>query len=142
MSLERVCRKEVVTVSPHTNLLEVARLLRSQHVGSVVVVEEHRPVGILTDRDIIVKVVAEEKDPKAIRAYEIMTHNPAMVNINYDPLDATRIMRDRGLRRLPVVDENSHLLGILTLDDVLDLLGKEAANLAETVHTELAKESA
>jgi len=53
MSLERVCIKEVVTVSPHTNLLEVARLLRSQHVGSVVVVEEHRPAGILTDRDII-----------------------------------------------------------------------------------------
>ncbi len=142
MSLERVCRKEVVTVSPQTNLLEVAKLLRSQHVGSVVVVEEHRPVGILTDRDIVVKVVAEEKDPKVIQAYEIMTTNPALVNINLDPLDATRIMRDRGLRRLPVVDENRHLLGILTLDDVLDLLGKEAANLAEAVHTELAKEGA
>ena len=141
MSLERVCRKEVVTVSPNTNLLEVTRLLRSQHVGSVVVVEEHRPVGILTDRDIIVKVVAEEKDPKAIQAYEIMTTNPALVNINLDPLDATRIMRDRGLRRLPVVDENRHLLGIMTLDDVLGLLGKETENLAEAVHTELAKES-
>jgi len=142
MSLNRVCRKDVVTVSPHTNLLEVARLLRSQHVGSVVVVEEHRPVGILTDRDIIVKVVAEEKDPKAIQAYEIMTTNPALVNINLDPLDATRIMRDRGLRRLPVVDENRHLLGIMTLDDVLGLLGRETENLAEAVHTELAKESA
>ena len=142
MSLERVCRKEVVTVSPDTNLLEVAKLLRSQHVGSVVVVEEHCPVGILTDRDIIVKVVAEEKDPKAIQAYEIMTTNPALVNINLDPLDATRIMRDRGLRRLPVVDENRHLLGILTLDDVLGLLGKETENLAAAVHTELAKEGA
>jgi len=138
MSLERVCRKEVVTVSPHTNLLEVARLLRSQHVGSVVVVEERRPVGILTDRDIIVKVVAEEKDPKAIQAYEIMTTNPALININLDPLDATRIMRERGLRRLPVVDENRHLLGIITLDDLLALLGKETENLAQAVHTELA----
>ncbi len=142
MSLERVCRKEVVTVSPQTNLLEVAKLLRSQHVGSVVVVEDHRPVGILTDRDIIVKVVAEEKEPKAIQAYEIMATNPALVNINLDPLDATRIMRDRGLRRLPVVDENRHLLGILTLDDVLGLLGKETENLAEAVHKELAKEGA
>jgi CBS domain-containing protein len=142
MSLERVCHREVVTVSPQSSLLEVARLMRSQHVGSVIVVEENRPVGILTDRDIIVKVVAAEKAPKAVRAYEIMTPNPALVNINYDPLDATQIMRDRGLRRLPVVDENRHLLGIMTLDDVLGLLGKEAANLAETVHTELAKESA
>ena len=142
MSLARVCRKEVVTISPDTNLLEVAKLLRSQHVGSVVVVEEHRPVGILTDRDIIMKVVAQEKDPKAIRAYEIMTTNPALININLDPLDATRIMWDRGLRRLPVVDENRHLLGILTLDDVLGLLGRETENLAEAVHSEIAKERA
>ena len=88
------------------------------------------------------KVVAEEKDPKAIQAYEIMTTNPALININLDPLDATRIMRDRGLRRLPVVDENRHLLGIITLDDLLALLGKETENLAEAVHTELAKEGA
>ncbi len=142
MSLERVCKKDVITVSPEASLLEAARLMRSHHVGSVIVVNEHRPIGILTDRDIIIKAVAEEKDPKTLRVYEIMTHNPAMVNINYDPLDATQIMRDRGLRRLPVVDENSHLLGILTLDDVLDLVGKETANLAEAVHTELAKEGA
>lgn len=141
MSLERFCKKDVITVSPEVSLLEVARLMRSRHVGSVIVVNEHRPIGILTDRDIIIKAVAEDKDPKGMRAHEIMTHNPAMVNINYDPLDATRIMRDRGLRRLPVVDENNHLLGILTLDDLLDLVGKEAANLAETVHTELARES-
>ena len=142
MSLDRLCKKDVITISPETSLLEAARLMRSRHVGSVIVVNEDRPIGILTDRDIIIKAVAEDKDPKGMHAYEIMTHNPAMVNINFDPLDATRIMRDRGLRRLPVVDENSHLLGIITLDDMLDLLGKEASNLAETVHTELARESA
>ena len=142
MSLERMCKKDVITVSPEASLLEVARLMRAHHVGSVIVVNEDRPIGILTDRDIIIKAVAEDKDPKTLRAYEIMTHNPAMVNINYDPLDATQIMRDRGLRRLPVVDENSHLLGILTLDDVLGLLGKETENLAQAVQTELAKESA
>jgi Mg/Co/Ni transporter MgtE len=71
-----------------------------------------------------------------------MTTNPALININLDPLDATRIMRDRGLRRLPVVDENRHLLGILTLDDVLGLVGRETENLAEAVHSEIAKESA
>jgi CBS domain-containing protein len=129
-------------VPPEATLLEVAQLMLTQHVGSVIVVEEHRPVGILTDRDIVAKVVAAEKDPKAVQAREIMTPNPALVNINYDPLDATRIMRDRGLRRLPVVDENRHLLGIVTLDDVLRLLGTEIANLAEAVHTELAKEGA
>lgn len=64
MSLERVYKTEVVTVPPEATLLEVARLIRTQHVGSVIVVEEHRPVGIITDRDIAVKVVAAERDPK------------------------------------------------------------------------------
>lgn len=140
MSLERVCKKEVITVSPEVTLHEVSRLMQAHHVGSIVVVEKHRPVGILTDRDIVVKGVAAGKDPKAMQVQEIMTRNPAMVNINYDSLDATRIMRDRGLRRLPVVDENRHLLGIITLDDVLRLLGAEIANLAEAVHMELERE--
>lgn len=71
-----------------------------------------------------------------------MVSPPALININYDPLDVTRIMRDRGVRRLPVVDENRRLLGIITLDDVLGLLGREIGDLAEAVHTELAKEGA
>jgi CBS domain-containing protein len=140
MSLERVCNREVISVRPETTLLEVAQLMHTRHVGSVVVVEEYRPIGILTDRDIVVKVVAAERDPKTVQASEVMVSNPALININYDPLDVTRIMRDRGLRRLPVVDENRHLLGIVTLDDVLGLLGTEVANLAEAVHTELTKE--
>ena len=140
MSLERVCRKEVVTVSPDVDLLEVSQLMQREHVGSTIVVEDHRPVGILTDRDIVVKVVAAGRDPKTVQAREIMAGNPALVNINYDPLDATRIMRDRGFRRLPVVDENRRLLGIITLDDVLRLLGTEIANLAEAVQVELTKE--
>lgn len=140
MSLERVYKAEVVTVSPEVTLLEVARLMRAQHVGSVIIVEEYRPVGIITDRDIVVKVVAVERDPKAIQAQELMTSPPALININYDPLDVTRIMRERGVRRLPVVDENRHLLGIVTLDDVLGLLGREIGDLAEAVHMELAKE--
>jgi Mg/Co/Ni transporter MgtE len=70
-----------------------------------------------------------------------MSTPPALVNINYDPLDVTRIMRARGLRRLPVVDEHRHLLGIVTLDDVLKLLGTEIANLAEAVQLEISKET-
>jgi CBS domain-containing protein len=83
-------------VSPSATLLEVARLMRAQHVGSVIIVEEHRPVGVITDRDIVVKVVAAERDPKAVQAKELMVSPPALININYDPLDATRILRDRG----------------------------------------------
>lgn len=141
MSLERIYQSDVVTVSPDATVLEVARLMRSRHVGSVIVVTEHRPVGIITDRDIVVKVVAAERNVNTLQAKELMTSPPALININYDPLDVTHIMRDRGVRRLPVVDENCHLLGIVTMDDLLRLLGREIGNLAEAVHTELSKES-
>ena len=79
MSLERICNREVIVVRPETTLLEVARLMHTRHVGSVVVVEEHRPIGILTDRDIVVKVVAAERDPKTVQASEVMVSNPALM---------------------------------------------------------------
>ncbi len=105
-------------------------------------IEEHCPVGIVTDRDVVVKVVAAELDPKAVQAKDLMIAPPSLININYDPLDVVTIMRARGVRRLPVVDEHRHLLGIITLDDMLELLGKEIGGLTEAIHTELVKESA
>lgn len=141
MSLERIYKTDVVTVPPDATVLDVARLMRTHHTGSVVVVEGHCPVGLITDRDIIVKLVAADLDSKQISASDVMSTPPALVNINYDPLDVTRIMRARGLRRLPVVDEHRHLLGIVTLDDVLKLLGTEIANLAEAVQLEISKET-
>jgi Mg/Co/Ni transporter MgtE len=94
----------------------------------------------VTDRDITVKVVAMELDPSAVQAKDLMVAPPSLVNINYDPLDVVRIMRARGVRRLPVVDEHRHLLGIVTLDDMLELVGNEISGLAEAIRTELAKE--
>jgi predicted transcriptional regulator len=141
MSLERIYKTDVVAVPPDASVLDVARLMRTRHTGSVVVVEDHCPVGLITDRDIVVKLVAADLDSRRISASDVMSAPLALVNINYDPLDVTRIMRARGLRRLPVVDEHRHLLGIVTLDDVLRLLGTEIANLAEAVQLEINKET-
>ncbi len=141
MSLDRICKAEVVTTTPDTMVFDVAQTMSAQHVGSVIVVEDHRPIGIITDRDIVTKVVAAGRDPKTVPVKEVMATNPSLININYDPLDVTKIMRARGLRRLPVVDEHRHLLGIVTMDDVLGLLGQEIANLAEAVHLEVTKET-
>jgi CBS domain-containing protein len=120
MSLDRICKAGVVTTTPDTVVFAVAQMMSAQHVGSVIVVEEHRPIGIITDRDIVTKVVAAGRDPKTVPVKEVMATNPSLININYDPLDVTKIMRARGLRRLPVVDEHRHLLGIVTMDDVDD----------------------
>ena len=136
MSLERICSKAVVTISPVATVLEAAKLMHSKHIGSLVVIDDVRPIGILTDRDIVLKVVASEKKPTETVVKDVMTTNPTMVNVNYDVLDAVRLMRNRGVRRLPVVDEHRHLLGIVTMDDVLTAFGAEVGDLAGAVQKE------
>lgn len=142
MSLDRICSKTVVTISPDATVLEAAKLMHSKHIGCLVVTDNSRPTGILTDRDIVLKLVAGEKKPEETAVKNIMTTNPTMVNVNYDVLDAVRLMRDRGVRRLPVIDEHRHLLGIITLDDVLTAFGAELGDLAGAVQKEFGLEAA
>jgi len=130
----------VVTVAEDTQVLELARLMDKEHVGSVVVVKDQCPIGILTDRDIVLKVVAAERNPGELEAKDIMSGNLVTVGIDDDPLDATRIMRDQGLRRLPVVDAQGALLGLVTFDDLLLLLAGEIWNLAGAVENEMRSE--
>ena len=141
MSLERICSKNVVTISPDATVLEAAKLMQSKHIGCLVVIDESRPIGILTDRDIVLKVVAGGQKPETT-VKKIMTANPTMVNVNYDLLDAVRLMHNRGVRRLPVVDEHRHLLGIITMDDLLTTFSAEVANLAGAVQKEFGLEAA
>jgi CBS domain-containing protein len=142
MSLERICTRTVVTIAPDATVLEAAKLMQSKHVGCLVVSDGSRPTGILTDRDIVVKLIAREHNPAGTSVKEIMSTNPTMVNVNYELLDAARLMRSRGVRRLPIVDERRHLLGIVTLDDVLSALGAGAGDLAGTVQKEFGLEAA
>jgi CBS domain-containing protein len=142
MSLDRICNKAVVTISPDATVLEAAKLMQSKHIGCLVVADESRPIGILTDRDIVLKVVAGEKKPAETAVKKIMTANPTMVNVNYDLLDAVRLMHNKGVRRLPVVDEHRHLLGIITMDDLLTVFSTEVANLAGAVQKEFGLEAA
>ncbi len=142
MSLERICSKTVVTISPDATVLEAAKLMHSNHIGSLVVIEDSRPIGILTDRDIVLKVVASEQKPVETAVKKIMTANPTMVNVNYDLQDAVRLMRNRGVRRLPIVDEHRHLLGIITMDDLLTAFSAEVGDLAGAVQKEFGLEAA
>lgn len=142
MSLERICSKTVVTISPDATVLEAAKLMHSKHVGCLVVTDDSRPTGILTDRDIVLKLVASDSKPGETAVKNIMTPNPTMVNVNYDVLDAVRLMRNRGVRRLPVIDEHRHLLGIITMDDVLTAFGAEIGDLAGAVQKEFGLEAA
>lgn len=134
-----VCTKPAVTVSPQASVRDAARLMRQKKVGAVVVVNASRPVGILTDRDIAVSVVANGHDPATLPVRDVMHRAPAVIREDKGILDAARMFGARGIRRLPVVDRRGRLTGIIALDDLLMLFGSEMAHVATALSRELGR---
>lgn len=132
MSLQRFTRREIITGTGDQNAGEIARLMQDAHVGAVVIVEDGRPVGIVTDRDLVVRVIAEGwPTTRAVR--DLMTRDVVVARAD-DTLDhALYLMRHHGVRRLPVVDDDGALVGLMALDDLLVLLSGEVSSVAETV---------
>lgn len=138
MNVGSICSRRLVTVNPQLPLKEAAELMREEHVGFLVVVPAdprapRSPVGVLTDRDIVVSAVAQSVDPTAIKVGEVMSAQPAVAG-EADPIrDALRTMRSMGVRRLPVVNARGELVGVLSLDDLLQFIAEEVVDLAGTV---------
>jgi CBS domain-containing protein len=107
------------------------------NVGSVIIMKDDIPSGILTDRDIVAKVLAQGKEPKTMGAGEIMRAPVVTISEDKDIIDATKLMANHAIRRLPVVDTSGKLVGIITLDDVLILLGQEMQNIAAALKGEI-----
>ena len=123
----------VAVVEPETPALTVAKLMRQHHVGALVVVdaqEKARPVGIVTDRDLVLELMAEGLDPAVFTAGDIMTVDLVVATPDMDAMDAVQLMKKHRLRRLVMVDKKGHLTGIVTMEDVLGLLTRELANMA------------
>ena len=145
MPISEICNREVIIAQRNNTILEAAQLMRQYHVGDVVVVEERSgirvPVGIVTDRDLVVEIMASELDQTAITVGDIMV--PELVTVKEDAgmFEAIEYMRTKGVRRLPVVDKGGGLVGILTLDDLLELLAEELLALAKLVKHEQKKET-
>ena len=141
MSVGEVCNREVIVIAPESSVLEAARLMRRCHVGDLVVVQQRNgkavPLGIVTDRDLVIEVMAAEVDPSQVMVGDLATHRLATAREGDEMLDSLAQMAQRGVRRLPVVDQGGALIGILTLDDLLDLLSEQVGNLATLVRTEL-----
>lgn len=134
MSLDRFCRKELVTIKPEEPVQWAAELMTERHVGSVVVVNsEGRPIGILTDRDVVCRVVAPRKDPKRTLVREVMSASAATIRNTELIDDALVQMRELGARRLPVVDDTGSTVGMVTLDDLVVLLSAELGQTAAVI---------
>jgi CBS domain-containing protein len=142
MNVRSVCKRRVVTVTPRTELIAAAKLMREKHVGFLVVVEPEplaahgRPVGVLTDRDIVISVVAREADPKTLTVADLMNQGPATIDEGDSLAQALITMRRMGVRRLPVVGTRGMLTGVISLDDVLDALAREIGDVSGTVQNE------
>ena len=123
----------VAVVEPETPALVAAQLMRQHHVGALVVVEaqeKKRPIGILTDRDLVLGLMAEGLDPALFTVGDIMSVELVLASAEMDAMEAVQLMRTHRLRRLVLVDEAGQLTGIATMEDVLELLTRELANLA------------
>ena len=144
MSLSEICNREMIIMQRNETALEAAKLMRKHHVGDVMVVDDNNgkriPVGIVTDRDIIIEIIATELDPAVMTVEDIMGKELFTVKETADLFWAIQYMRSKTVRRLPVVNEDGGLVGILTLDDVLALLSEELLDLAKLVGYERKKE--
>jgi CBS domain-containing protein len=137
MNVDSVCSSEVITVKQDQTLREAASVMRLHHVGSVVVLSAQgnskRPLGIVTDRDLVVEVMATGLDPDTIKVSDLLDGAPVTVHQQDDVMDALHKMRSRGVRRLPVTDPHGDLAGIVSLDDLLHSVSREMSLLARVV---------
>jgi CBS domain-containing protein len=126
----------VNVVVPDTTAYVAAQLMRMHHIGALVVVDSrssNHPIGILTDRDLVLALMAEGLDPALFTAGDIMSADPVVASPEMDAMDAVELMRAHRLRRLVIVDDRGHLGGIVTMEDVLELLTRELTSLAAAV---------
>ncbi len=145
MNAGEICNREVVVAYRNMSLVEAANLMREHHVGSLVVVvdrlSERVPVGMLTDRDLAVAVVAKELDPRKINVGEVLGDELFTVREKDSVTDVLRLMRERGVRRVPVVTHSGALAGIVTIDDVLDIVAEQLGDVVRAVERERVRET-
>lgn len=145
MKIGECCNREVVTAEKDMSIAEVARLMQEHHVGDLVVVENidgrTRPVGIVTDRDLVIEVLAQMAPIDAIRVGDVMSYEITTVNENDELWGTLERMRTLGVRRMPVVDATGLLVGIITLDDLVELMAEAMGHIASLIRRELNTEA-
>lgn len=135
MPIEDLARSSVVSVSPDDSIQSVAQTMDAESVGSVIVENDAKPVGIVTDRDLTMRVIANGEEPTDSPVESIMTENVTTVDCDDGFYTAMERMRESGVRRLPVC-ENGDLVGIITADDMTELLADEQQQIADVLRTQ------
>ncbi|NLV25067.1 MAG: CBS domain-containing protein [Deltaproteobacteria bacterium] len=133
MQVGEFCNREVVVAGREITVADAAKLMRRHHVGDIVIVENEEgppvPVGILTDRDIVVELLANDVDVRILTLGEVMTFDLITVREDEDIFRALKQMKNHGVRRIPVVDGQRKLAGILAVDDLIELIAEQLGDL-------------
>ncbi|QDT28561.1 Hypoxic response protein 1 [Gimesia panareensis] len=137
MTAGRICTREVDLVDENESVQVAAERMNSRNVGTLIVLdEESHPIGMITDRDLALRVVGKGRDAIETTVESVMTRFPFNVNEETSIEDALTKMRSGGFRRLPVVDQDGKLAGVLTLDDILELLCEEFTEIGKIIRKE------
>lgn len=145
MRVGEYCNRDVVVINSNESVMNAAELMRSYHVGDLVLLEEQGnkkiPIGIVTDRDLVVEVMAAGVKPNSLLVRDILTEPCCCVYENDSLLDALEMMHAKKIRRLPVVNNDKTLIGIITLDDFIDILAETMVKIVDVVKLQQRKEA-
>jgi CBS domain-containing protein len=144
MPIGEVCIRNVLVANRETTIREAAQLMRQHHVGDLVVVDAPNgrriPTGIVTDRDIVISVVATTLDPAIFTLGDLVTQELITAKEDSGIIESIQRMRFNGIRRMPIVDKEGGLVGIVTVDDLVRLLSEELSDLSSVISHEQARE--
>ncbi|MBT8442837.1 MAG: CBS domain-containing protein [Gammaproteobacteria bacterium] len=142
MRVGDICTRNVISVSADESIYSAAQKMREQHVGDVIVVmdDRERCIGILTDRDIAIEVVANRVDPDTLVVRDVMSDEVLMVDEEEDILEAMEMMSRAGVRRLPVMNEARNLCGIISVDDIIGSLAESLLEVSTLAHRQRHRE--
>ena len=133
MSIGEICSRDVIIAFREDSVIDVAKLMREYHVGDVVIVDQHLdqniPVGIVTDRDIVLELVAKEVNIGSVTAGDIMANDLLVAEENEEFTELVQRMKIRGVRRVPVINDKGGLIGIVSEDDIIEHIGEQLSNL-------------
>jgi CBS domain-containing protein len=136
MLVKDVMNKHVITVEPDTPLLEAAQIMADNHIGCLVVVQKGKPIGMVTERDILV-AIASEVNIKKSKVKDIMTHYLITIGPNRPINKAIKLMTENKIKKLPVVDEKGKLVGIITTSDIISAQPKASKNIKKLITLKL-----
>lgn len=140
MKVADVCKRAVIAIDNRMDIAAAAELMRVHHVGFLVVYrsgdEIRRPIGVLTDRDIVIEVIAKKVDPVTVTVDDLMSRQPLVAQEFEEVGDVLQAMRIAGVRRVPVVDAREALVGVIAIDDIFDVITGFMCDITGSVKNE------